>query len=371
MSSTDDRPALDEREALRRAFLSANGFGDARREPMSGDASTRAYERLHLPDDSTRILMDQAPRLETAPCPPGATPQEREALGYNAAYRLAAGRVDAFAAVAGYLRAQKLSAPEVIALDVPAGLAVLEDLGGDLIAKKVADGAAPEPLYETAIDLLAAIHRATPPPVLKAQGCEWPLLHYDALALKIGLDTFVEWWPVYKDLPPFSSEVLAEWDALWAPVRSMGEAGASVFTHRDYHAENLIWLEGREGLARVGLIDFQDALRGHRAWDMLHLLQDARRDVEPALEAAMLDRYLAASPDVEPQRFRAEYAALAALNNARLVGLWGRLVTRDGKPDYARFLPRTWGMLERDLEHPDLAPIKAWFDRNAPIETRR
>lgn len=365
MSSTD------ERELLRQAFLNANGFGEARREPMSGDASTRAYERLHAPGGATWILMDQAPRLETAPCPPDATPQERAALGYNAAYRLAAGRVDAFAAVAGYLRAQGLSAPEVVALDAPNGLAVLEDLGGDLIAKKVADGAAPEPLYETAIDLLAELHRAPPPPVLQANGYEWPLLSYDALALKIGLDTFVEWWPAYKKAPRYTPEALSEWDALWAPVRAMGEAGAEVFTHRDYHAENLIWLEGREGLARVGLIDFQDAVRGHRAWDMLHLLQDARRDVEPALEAAMIDRYLAASPEVDPIRFRAEYAALAALNNARLVGLWGRLVTRDGKPDYARFLPRTWGMLERDLDHPDLAAIKAWFDRYVPVETRR
>ena len=371
MSSTDNWPLSDEREPLRRAFLSANGLGDAHREPMSGDASTRAYERLHLPDGSTRILMDQAPRLETAPCPPGATPEQRLALGYNAAYRLAAGRVDAFAAVAGYLRGESLSAPEVIALDAPNGLAVLEDLGGDLLAQKVAQGAPAEPLYEAAIDVLAALHRIPPPPVLEAKGFEWPLLSYDALALKVGLDTFVEWWPAYKGLPAYPPEVLAEWDALWTPVRAMGEAGAEVFTHRDYHAENLIWLEEREGLARVGLIDFQDAVRGHRAWDMLHLLQDARRDVEPALEAAMLDRYLAASSDVEPTRFRAEYAALAALNNARLVGLWGRLVTRDGKPDYARFLPRTWGMLERDLAHPALAPIQAWFDRNAPVETRR
>ena len=365
MSSTDQR------EDRRRDFLTAHGFGDARREPMSGDASTRAYERLHLKDGSTLILMDQAPRLETAPCPPYATPNERLALGYNASYRLAAGRVDAFAAVAGFLRDQGLSAPKVIALDAPAGLAVLEDLGGDLVAVLAATGEPAQPLYEAAIDVLAALHRAPAPDVLRSNEHQWPLLSYDALALKVGLDTFVEWWPAYKGLAPYSPEVLAEWDALWTPVRAMGEAGAEVFTHRDYHAENLIWLTDREGLARVGLIDFQDAVRGHRAWDMLHLLQDARRDVEPALEAVMIDRYLSASPDVEPTRFHAEYAALAALNNARLVGLWGRLIRRDNKPGYARFLPRTWGMLERDLAHPDLAPIKAWFDRNAPVETRR
>ena len=213
-----------EREAHRIAFLKTAGLSGARREPMSGDASTRAYERLHLADGSTRILMDQAPRLETAPCPPGATPQERQALGYNAAYRLAAGRVDAFAAVAGYLRGEGLSAPEVIALDAPNGLAVLEDLGGDLVAVLAAKGD-PEPLYETAIDVLAALHRASPPEVLEAGDHRWPLLTYDALALKIGLDTFVEWWPSYKGLEPFAPEVLAEWDALWAPVRAMERRG--------------------------------------------------------------------------------------------------------------------------------------------------
>lgn len=363
--------SLDDREALRVAFLQRTGFGDARREPMGGDASTRAYERLHLPDGSTRILMDQAPRLETAPCPPFATPEERVALGYNASYRLAAGRVDAFAAIAGYLQDKGLSAPEVIAFDAKDGLAVLEDLGGDLFAVLTAKGADPLPLYGTAVDLLAALHRDTPPEVLESAEAAWPLLAYDALALRIGVDTFVEWWPAYIGAEPYAPEVLAEWDALWAPIRARGEAAADVFVHRDYHAENLIWLPERRGAARVGLLDFQDAVRGHRAWDLLHLLQDARRDVEPELEAAMLERYLAASPGVDRERFLADYWALAALNNARLVGLWGRLVKRDGKPDYARFLPRTWGMLERDLAKPGMEAIQAWFDRHAPKAIRR
>ncbi len=363
--------ASDDREALRIAFLQRTGFGDARREPMGGDASTRAYERLHLLDGSTRILMDQAPRLETAPCPPGASEVERLALGYNASYRLAAGRVDAFAAVAAYLRERGLSAPEVLAFDAEVGLAVLEDLGGDLFAVLAAEGADPVPLYKAAVELLAELHRTPPLDVLEGGGATWPLLSYDALALKIGLDTFVEWWPVSIGAEPYSPEVLAAWDALWAPVRARGEAGADVFVHRDYHAENLIWLPERRGAARVGLLDFQDAVRGHRAWDLLHLLQDARRDVPPELELAMLDHYLAAAPDVDRETFLADYWALAALNTARLVGLWGRLVKRDGKPGYARFVPRTWGILERDLSKPGMEPIRDWFDRHAPKALRQ
>jgi aminoglycoside/choline kinase family phosphotransferase len=361
--------ASDDREALRIAFLQRAGLSDARREPMGGDASTRAYERLHLADGSTRILMDQAPRLETAPCPPGATPDERIALGYNASYRLAAGRVGAFAAIAGWLRERGLSAPEVVVFDAEAGLAVLEDLGGDLFAVLAAGGEDPRPLYEAAVDLLATLHSAPPPSVLDSGGASWPLLTYDALALKIGVDTFVEWWPAYRGAAPYAPEVLAEWDGLWTPIRERAEARANVFVHRDYHAENLIWLPGRVAAARVGLLDFQDAVRGHRAWDLLHLLQDARRDVEVELEAAMLERYIDAA-GVERDAFLADYWALAALNTARLVGLWGRLVRRDGKPDYARFLPRTWGMLERDLAKPGLEPLQAWFDKHAPKAIR-
>ncbi|MHB8287256.1 MAG: phosphotransferase, partial [Caulobacteraceae bacterium] len=142
------------------------------------------------------------------------------------------------------------------------------------------------------------------------------------------------------------------------------------FTHRDYHAENLLWLTQRSGPARVGLLDFQDAVRGHPAWDMLHLLQDARREVSPELEAAMLDRYLAARPHVDRDAFLSDYAAMATVNAARLLGLFARLAVRDGKPKYLAFLPRMWRLLERNLAHPDLAPLKAWFDRYAPAEVR-
>jgi hypothetical protein len=361
---------VTDREALKRAFLSAHGFGRAVREPMGGDASTRLYERLRLPSGESFIFMDQPPALESAICPPGATAAERLALGYNAASRLAAGSVAAFVTIADYLRGQGLSAPAVPAHDVAEGLAVLEDLGEDLFATLIADGQDERPLYEAAVDVQVALHGATPPDVLMAGDAAWPLLAYDALALKVGTDTFLEWWPRFAGLPAFAPPAVAEWDALWAPVFARGEAAASVFTHRDYHAQNLLWLPNRAGPARVGLLDFQDALRGHAAWDLTHLLQDARRDVEPALEAAMLERYLAARPALEADAFLADYRALAASNAARILG---RVFARQallGRAQYKAYMPRTWRYLERNLADPALVDLRRWFDAHVPPEAR-
>ncbi|MDR3510291.1 MAG: phosphotransferase [Caulobacteraceae bacterium] len=367
----DDRLS-SEREAEKAAFLARHGLAAAVREPLAGDASTRLYERLHRPAGGSLIFMDQPPSLETAPCPPDATPAERAALGYNASARLAAGRVEAFMAAAGYLRAQGLSAPEVVAADAARGLAVLEDLGDGLYARLIEAGAAEAPLYEAAIDALLRLHQAAPPPpVIEAEGARWPLLAYDDLALKTGLDMFIEWWPKFAGSPAFSPDAVAEWDALWAPVRARGAAGASVFAHRDYHAENLVWRPERGGVARVGMLDFQDALRAHPAWDLLSLLQDARRDVSPELERAMLDRYLAARSELDREAFLADYTGLAALNATRIVFIFARQVAYFERPRYRALLPRVWGALERDLAAPGLAPIRAWFDRNVPLETRR
>jgi aminoglycoside/choline kinase family phosphotransferase len=353
------------------AFLAEAGLGDAAREPLPGDASTRRYVRLIRDGRAPLMLMDAPPSAESAPCGPDATAEERRAAGYNALARLSACRVDAFVATADWLRAQGLSAPEVAAFDSDDGFAVLEDLGEDLYARLIERGASSPPLYAAAVDVLVRLHETTPPAVLPLEGAAgWPLLTYDALALKTGCDLFLEWWPRYAGLPPFTPEAQADWAALWAQVQARGEAGASVFAHRDYHAENLLWLPGREGVGRVGLLDFQDAVRAHPAWDLLSLLQDARRDVEPELEAAMLDRYLTARPAMARDAFLSDYAGLAALNNARIAGLFARLVVRDGKPRYRGFLDRMGRLLARNLEHPDMAGLKAWFARHAPQGVR-
>ena len=359
-----------DREALKDGFLRAAGLADARRELLSGDASTRRYERLTTGSGTHLIFMDQPPAVESVVCPPDASDAERMALGYNAAARLAAGSVAAFVATAAYLRDHGLSAPRVLAHDIEAGLAVLEDLGDGLYATLIADGAPETPLYEAAVDAQVMMQAESPPPVLQADGVAWPLLAYDTLALKVATDTFLEWWPKLVGLGPFGAAATAEWDALWAPVWAHGEAGASVFTHRDYHAQNLLWLPERAGVARVGMLDFQDALRAHPAWDLTHLLQDARRDVSPELEAAMLDRFLAARPGLDRETFLHDYRALAASNAARILG---RVFARQallGRPQYRQFMPRTWRYLERNLEDPAMAGLQAWFDRHVPPEAR-
>lgn len=359
-----------DRETLKADFLRAAGFAGARRAPLSGDASTRLYERLHPENGASLIFMDQPPAAESVVCPPDATPAQRLALGYNAAARLAAGSVAAFVTTAAFLRARGLSAPTILAHDVDAGLAVLEDLGDGLYANLIPDHAPETALYEAAVDLQASLQAEAPPPVLEAEGAHWPLLTYDTLALKVATDTFLEWWPKLVAMPPFGSAAVADWDALWAPVWVRGEAGAAVFTHRDFHAQNLLWLPDRAGVARVGLLDFQDALKAHPAWDLTHLLQDARRDVSPELEIGMLARFLAARPELDRGAFLADYRALAASNAARILGRVFARQTLLGRPQYRAFMPRTWRYLERNLEDPAMAGLKAWFDRHVPPDRR-
>ncbi len=364
-----------DRDAAKAEFLARAGLGEARRVPLAGDASTRRYERLHPAAGPSLIFMDQPPAVESQPCPPDATPAERIAAGYNACARLAAGRIEAFAASAGYLRSRGLSAPQVIHWDSDQGLAVLEDLGDDLYARLIESGVGETELYQAAIDALIALHREPPPPRLETDGLAWPLLAYDGLALKTGSDLFLEWWPKFSGQEPFSGEAAAEWEALWAPVRARGEAMATgplgVFAHRDYHAENLVWMPARHGIARVGMLDFQDALRAHPAWDLLSLLQDARRDVSPELERAMLDRYLAARPDLDARAFLQDYRALAALNAARILGpVFARQVVAFGRPKYKAFMPRTWRYLERNLATAGLEDLQRWFDRYVPAGAR-
>ncbi len=359
-----------DREAAKAAFLEANGLGDVSRSPLPQDASTRAYERLVRPNGDTLIFMDQPPALESVPCPPDASPEQRAALGFNALYRLAAGRVDAFLACAGWLCDQGLSAPRVIAADAAQGLAVLEDLGTAMYATVLADGGDEALLYDTAIDALLHLHAVAPPAVLEGHGARWPLLSYDGVALKFGHDLFVDWFPKLKPQVAFDDAARESYDDAWARVRARGEAGASVFCHRDYHAENLIWLEDREGPRRVGMIDFQDALLAHPVWDLSMLLHDARRQISPQIEERSLARYLAARPQLDAERFIDDYKSLGALNVIRIIGIFSRLVTRDGKPKYLAFMPRLWGYLDRCLDASALAEVRAWLDAHVPPELR-
>lgn len=362
---------MSDRAPLIDAFLAALDLGVSERRPLPGDASTRRYERLIRSGQSSLMLMDQPPAAESRPCAPDWSPERRRAEGWNAVARLSAGRIEAFAAVAEHLRSLGLSAPGVVAVDAANGLAVLEDFGDALFARVIEDGEPEAPLYLTAVEALARLHEVgAPPEVLSGPGGDWPILTYDETALQGGADLFVEWLPKLDERVRFNAAAFDAWREAWAPIVASGAAGASVLAHRDYHAENLIWLPERDGAARVGMIDFQDAVRAHPSWDLHSLLQDARRDVSPALEAEALERYFALRPHMDRAAFMADYAGLAALNEARIIGVFARLIARDGKPRYRQFLPRMWGHLNANLDQPALAPVARWFDAHVPAEVR-
>jgi len=359
------------RQLAMKDFLAGAGWGAATVSPWLGDASTRRYARLAMAGRNA-MLMDQPQDAEGAVAPPGAGEEVRRALGYNALARLAGADCARFAAAASWLRSHGLAAPDIYAADHKQGFVILEDLGDALFAEVLADGGDEKQLYESAVEVLAKIHANDAPSALSA---DKPLFAYDEAALVAEADLLVEWFlPLALHRKVTEAEV-SEHRALWrAALAGIGKS-RRVFVHRDYHAENLLWLPQRRGVARVGLIDFQDALAGSPAYDLISLVEDARRDVRPELAQAATAHYLAAmraqGTPVDEAAFRHEMAVMAAQRNAKIVGIFARLHKRDGKPRYLAFLPRVWAYLERDLAHPALSDLRAWYDRVIPKDQRR
>ena len=312
-------------------FLDAAGWGGASRKPLAGDASFRRYERLERGGERA-VLMDAPPPEDVRP----------------------------FRAVARYLAARGYSAPRIRAADAEAGLLLLEDLGDATYTRALDGGAAPEPLYAAAVDVLVDLHRGAPPPGLAP---------YDEATCLAEAELLVDWFLPAAGAPA-DDAARADYRAAWRAALP-SPSGAQVTVLRDYHADNLMWLPERPGLARVGLLDFQDALAGHPAYDLVSLLEDARRDVPEALAEAMIARYLAAMPDTDPLAFRAACDALGAQRNAKIVGIFTRLWKRDGKPGYLALIPRVWRLLESDLARPGLGAARAWFDKHVPPGLRR
>jgi len=313
------------------AFLESCGWGGARIEPLAGDASFRRYFRV-IGKTGQAVLMD-------AP-PPHENPQP-------------------FIAVAEWLISRGLSAPEILARDLQRGLLLLGDFGSARLRETLDEDPKRErELYELATDVLVELHRHPPMPGLKVHGLDqwleelmlFPGWYCSALGLDVDVDAY-----------------RAAWTEVLAPIERDGLGPVTVL--RDYHAENIMLVDGREGIAHFGLLDFQDALAGHPAYDLASVLEDARRDVPPELERAMIDRYLDATNHGEA--FERAYWALAAQRNTRILGVFTRLWKRDNKPHYTQFQPRMWGLLERDLERPGLEPVRAWFDGNVAAEHRR
>jgi hypothetical protein len=351
-------------------FLARSGWGDAIVTPLPGDALTRRYARLAM-NGRKAMLMDQPQAGEGATAPAGASEETRRALGYNAVARLAGADCARFAAAASWLRAHGLAAPDVYAADHGQGFVILEDLGDALFAEVLSDGGDEKTLYEAAVEVLARLHAKDAPASLSS---DKPLFAYDQTALLAETDLMTEWFLPLALGRAATQEEIAEHRRLWREVLAGTADGRQVFVHRDYHAENLLWLPERNGLARVGMIDFQDAVAGSAAYDLISLIEDARRTVSPELAETATRHYLAAmkqqgSP-VDEAQFRHEMAVMAAQRNAKIVGVFARLYTRDGKARYLAFLPRVWGYLARDLSHPALAGLQAWYDRVIPRDKR-
>jgi hypothetical protein len=312
-------------------FLAASGWGGADILPLAGDASFRRYFRV-VNGDRTAVLMDAPPPKED-PRP--------------------------FVAVAEWLVSRGLSAPEILARDLERGLLLLADFGNARLRETLdSDPARERELYELATDVLVQLHQHEPMAGLPVHGVDQWL---DEVKL------FTDWYCPAVGVEVDAEAYQAAWRQVLEPIASDGLGPVTVL--RDYHAENIMLVDGRKGVAHFGLLDFQDALCGHPAYDLASVLEDARRDVPPAVERAMIDRYVAATGHGEA--FERAYWVLAAQRNTRILGVFTRLWKRDEKPQYRRFQPRMWGLLERDLAQPHLAPIRQWFDSNVAPEHRR
>lgn len=355
----------DARARQRAEFLDRCGWGAAQVAPFPGDASTRRYFRLDR-NGARAVLMDAPGASESPACPPDADPATRAALGYNAVARLAGNNVAAFAALAGALVARGFSAPRVHEADPAAGLLLIEDLGDDLFARVLPARADESALYAQAVETLGAIYRSSFDTEPAAFGMSWRLMAYDATALQAEADLFLDWYLARRCGRPAGAGGLADWRAAWAQAFDVLGAHAPGLVLRDFHAENLIWLPDRTAEARVGLLDFQDALIGHPAYDLASLVEDARRDVAPGLAGPLADRFFdAAGLDNRPA-FDAALAVLAAQRNAKILGIFVRLAVRDGKPRYLDLLPRVARHFVRDLDHPALAGVRAIVRDAAP-----
>jgi aminoglycoside/choline kinase family phosphotransferase len=326
------------RRAARAAFILGRGWGAQAPVTLAADASFRSYYRLRN-GRKRAVVMDAPP------------PQED---------------VAAFVAIATLLRKLGLSAPKILAEDRRRGFLLLEDFGDDTYNRLLADGADEAALYALAVDALIQLQWAAarrPPPALPA---------YDETLLLGEAALLVDWyWPAVHGRP-IEARLREEYLGLWKPLLARASAPfAPTLVLRDFHIDNLVYLRRRTGVRRCGMLDFQDAVLGPPSYDLVSLVEDARRDVSVELARAMTGRYLAGFPQFDRRSFAASAAVFAAQRNCKILGIFTRLWRRDGKPGYLRHIPRIWRIVERDLRQPDLAPMRRWLDRHLPAAVRR
>lgn len=323
---------MTDRAAAISAFLAQTEFSAASRAPLAGDAGNRRYERLTRADGARAILMD-------------ARPDKAE-------------NTRVFADYARYLLSIGLSAPRIFAEDYQNGFLLIEDLGDALFARHTPANPDDEwPLYKAAIDVLVALHAHPPPPITQPYAPHMPAL------ARLAYDWYL--WGASGEKNPAAAEAF---QTEITTALAGTSTGRDVLILRDFHAENLLWLPERDGVARVGLLDFQDAMTGHPSYDIISLAEDARRDVPPEMKEAMIAHYIARTGTDGPA-FRRAAAVTAAQRNLRILGVFARLSMHFGKPHYVDFIPRTWDHLMNDLDHPDLGRLREMVRRDLPEPT--
>ncbi|WP_448203571.1 aminoglycoside phosphotransferase family protein [Azospirillum sp. sgz302134] len=319
-------------------FLARHGLGAAKRQPLAGDASARRYERVEKPEGGTVILVDTpAPAEDLVP----------------------------FIAIGDSLGRLGFSVPDILAAEVEAGLALQEDFGDDTLSRLLAAGEDQRALYELATDVLIALHRRFP--VEEAQRLGLPV--YDAALFAQQVALFAEVYVPAATGKLLSDKALSDLETAWAAVIPGACAGPQSLLLRDYHVDNVMRLP-RPGIRAAGLIDYQSAGLGPVAYDLVSLLEDARRDVPADLAASLLDRYTAAFPGLDVEAFRRSYAVLGAVRHARIVAIFVRLAVQQRRRGYLVHLPRVWRLLEGQLAKPELAPVADWFAHHLPPGTR-
>ena len=340
-------------------LLAETGWSQATRSFMLGDASTRAYERLERPDGAVAVLMISPPR------PDG--PAVRYGKPYSAIAHLAED-IRPFLAMDEALRQRGFSAPRLIGADADAGVAMLEHLGSEPVVD--ANGPIPE-RYAAAVEVLARLHAMDLPDVAPVPtGGTYRIPHYDLDALGIEVELLTDWYAPHIARIVLSSGARTNFAGLWRAALGPVVAAPATWALRDYHSPNLLWLADREGVARCGLIDFQDCVMGHPAYDLVSLLQDARVTVPDDLELKLLGYYARLRRENDPAfdmaAFAGAYAALGAQRATKILGIFARLDKRDRKPQYLAHLPRVSRYLAKGLAHPSLSELKAWHDANLP-----
>ena len=356
---------MSERDIQIKTFVAAAGWDDAQMESFPGDASSRRYFRLTRADE-VAVLMD-APRGAESPAEPeGASVADRIELGYNALARLAGPEPAAFACLSNELVIRGFSAPKILASDLEAGLLLLEDFGQGVYAKVIeADPEMEAPLYSAAVECLGEIYRSSFPAEMTFQNASWRVRDYDEAALLAETDLCLDWYA--KDFGrEISPDMRAEFYGLYSESFAHLKSHAPGLALRDFHAENLFWLPERKSVSKVGLIDFQDALFVHPAYDLMSLITDIRRDVSSDLKDKLMTEFCDAAKIKNDADFKTAYAVLSVQRGTKLLGFPVRADLKFGKPQYRALLPRVKRHLNEDLMHPALADIRNWFARHLP-----